>query len=150
MLKRRLIAIIKGERGITLMEIAISMLLFAIVGIFILYGVAAASFSLALADERNTAKNLAESEIEYLKLTSYDSLPTLPWSYDLPDLSPDWDGSHTLPPDHDNYSMLVQGSAVDIDNDGSNDDGIQLITITVSHNEKSVYNLSDYVLDPMP
>ena len=149
MVRRWLVAIIKNERGITLIEIAISMLLFAIVGIFILYGVAAASFSLALADERETAKNLAESEIEYIKLTDYSLLPTsTSWSYNLPTSSPVWDVTHVRPPGFDNYSILVQGNSIDIDGDGNNDDDMQMISVTVSNRGEVVLTIKDYVINP--
>ncbi|MFC2062426.1 hypothetical protein ACFLS8_00535 [Chloroflexota bacterium] len=147
MVRRRLITIMKGERGIALIEIAISMLLFAIVGIFILYGVATASLSLALSDERETSKNLAESEIEYIKLTDYSVLP-LSWSYDLPTSSPVWDITHVRPPGFDTYSILVQGNSVDIDGDGSNEDDMQMISVTVSNRDEIVLTLQDYVVNP--
>ena len=147
MRNNQIAAFIKNEKGISFIEILLSMLLFSIVGLFMLYGISTSYLSLALADERETAKNLAESEIEYIKLTNYTSLPPPPWSYDLPSSTPEWDGAHKLPPDHDSYSMLVQGTSVDIDYDGHDDSDIQKITIIVSNNDENILTLSDYVLD---
>jgi prepilin-type N-terminal cleavage/methylation domain-containing protein len=70
---------LKSQRGLTLIETAIAVLLLAIVATGILTGIRTAVTIGIRVDDRETAKNLAESEMEHVKslgafTTTYEPL----------------------------------------------------------------------------
>ncbi len=126
---------IKSERGFTLIEVVIAMLLLGIIGVALLSGLAGASKALVITDERATAESLARSQMEYVKNQAYDSTNNPP-QYSL--LS-------SIPSD---YIIATTPERLDPVGDGTaNDDGIQKITVTVSHNGKEILTLEDYKVD---
>ena len=135
---------IKNEKGMSLIEVLIALAILGIVAAAFLSGMATASRALIIADERTTAESLARTEMEYVKNCKYTDLPPTPWSYELPSGSPVWDIEHILPAGYDEYSLAVDGSALDADNDGNNDADIQKITVTVDHQNKEVITLVGY------
>jgi len=126
----------KSEKGFSLIEVAIAMLLLGIVAVAVLGGLATGSRALMLADERATAESLARTEMEYVRNQGYSGAP---WAYELPSASPPadpptwWDPGdpHTLPDGYDGYTANV--SAVPLN---GTDDGIQRTIVTVWHLEK--------------
>ena len=123
----------KGEKGFSFAEIIISLAVLGIVAVGFLSGLGTASRGLLIADERETAKNLAEAQMENVKNQGYDSINNPP-QYSLMDGIP---GSYSID----------EPLAVRLDPDGDtldDDDGIQKITITVKHNGKAVITLEDY------
>lgn len=126
------------ERGFTLIEAIIALGLLGIIGIAFMTALATSSTAIIVSDKHATAESLARSEMEYVKSQDYYSKP---WSYQLPSgTSPTgqlpedwWDGSHTLPAGYDNYTVTVEAVWLDPLEDGDgNDDGLQLITVTVT------------------
>jgi hypothetical protein len=91
---------------------------------------------LLLADEKETANNLAEAQIENVKKQAYDRLNNPP-QYSL------------MPGIPSSYSIdqpLAQ--RLDSELDGlDDDDGIQKITVIVRHNGEAVLTLEDYKVD---
>ena len=123
----------KRERGFSFIEVVIALGVLGIIAVGFLSGLGTASKGLLIADERETANNLAEAQIENIKQQTYDSFNNPP-QYSL------------LPGIPSSYS-IDQPMAVRMDPalDGlDNDDGIQKITVTVRHNGKEVLTLEDY------
>ncbi len=123
---------IKSEKGISLIEVLITLLLLGIISVALLSGLATASRALVTADERTTAESLARSQMEYVKRQGYDSTNNPP-QYSL--LS-------SIPSD---FTIAITPERLDPVGDGTaNDDRIQKITVTVSHNGKELITLEDY------
>ncbi len=125
----------KSEKGFTFIEVVIALAVLGIIAVGFLGGLATASKGLLIADERETANNLAEAQMENVKNQPYDSTNNPP-QYELLD---DID----IP---DGYSVEVpMAERLDPEDDGlDDDDGIQKIAITVRHNGKEVLTLEDY------
>ena len=129
----------KGERGFTLIEILIALVVLAVIATAFLYALAASSKSASLSDERTSAESLARTELEYVKNSVYIIAP---WQYQLPGTPPTWDLVHTLPTspsDYSGYTVRVTSALVH-----ATDDGLQLITVVVSHGGSTIYTLSSY------
>lgn len=131
----------KNEKGLTLIEVIVTLGLLGIIAVAFLGALATASHALIIADKHATAESLARTEMEYVKKQEYS---VAPWSYDSPSGTPpanppDWwddENPHTLPDGYDNYSVNVNVTRLDpAGDDYGSDDGLQLITITVKHLE---------------
>lgn len=113
----------KDQKGFSLIEVAITIGLLGIIGVGILGALGTASKALFIADERETARNLAESQMEDLKQTVYAS------SYN----------STLIPPEYAGYSATIT-----TDNIASMASNIQKVTVTIRHQDKVVTRLEDY------
>jgi prepilin-type N-terminal cleavage/methylation domain-containing protein len=124
----------KNEKGFTFIEVVIALGVLGIIAVGFLSGLGTASKALSIADERETANNLAEAQIENVKRQPYDDDITRPPQYSLmPDI-----------PDHYSIDQPL-AERLDPDLDGfDDDDGIQKITVTVRHDGKEVLTLEDY------
>ena len=116
------------SRGLTLVEIVIAMALIAIIAVAFLGGLSNAIMSLVVADVRTTAESLARSEMEYVKSQDYEWRGPAPWYY-----------KDDRPPAYDGYAVEVSAEPLH-----GVDDGIQEITVTVSHHDKEVVTLVGY------
>jgi prepilin-type N-terminal cleavage/methylation domain-containing protein len=123
----------KRERGFTFIEVVIALGVLGMIAVGFLSGLGTASKGLLIADERETANNLAEAQIENVKNQAYDDINDPP-QYSLMAGIPD------------SYSIdQPLAYRMDPDLDGlEDDDGIQRITVTVRHNGKEVLTLEDY------
>ena len=125
----------KDEKGFTFIEVVIALAIMGIISVGFLGGLTTASMGLLIADERETANNLAEAQMEYIKNQGYDSINNPP-QYALLSYIPD------------GYSISVpMAERLDADGDGylDEDEGIQKITVTVNHQDKlAVITLEDY------
>jgi len=136
----------KGEKGFSLAEVMISIALLGIVSVAFLGAMSTASQAVFIADEQTSAESLARSEMEYVKSQNYSAAP---WSYEIPSgTSPTgqfpgwWDAGdpHALPPGYDGYMVTVSVEPLN-----ALDNGIQKITVVVSHMEKpEVVSLESY------
>ncbi len=125
----------KSEKGFTLIEVIIAIALLGIIAAGFFMALSTASKAIILADERTTAESLARSQMEYVKNQAYDDTNNPPVYQQLP--SPPTD-----------YTINITAEWLDPNGDGTaNDDGIQKITVTVSHNTKQVITLEDYKVD---
>jgi prepilin-type N-terminal cleavage/methylation domain-containing protein len=121
---------INRQQGFSLLEVIISIALLGIVGVGLFSGLGIASKSLITTDERETAKNIAEMQMEYLKYQPYSN------TYTPRDITSDYPG----------YSVVTDGSgfltAQTIPNrTGGN---LQKLTITVQHGAKTILTLVGY------
>lgn len=62
---------IKSEKGITLLETVLALALLSVISLSFLSGLATTSSSRALAEERVSAKILAEDQMEHIKQQAY-------------------------------------------------------------------------------
>ncbi len=108
----------KCEKGSTLLEVLVALALLGIISVLFLSGVANSSTARVTADERVSAKILAESLMEGIKKALYAT------SYNI-----------TIPTDFAGYTANV---SVEENNN------IQDITICVQHRNREVLNLESY------
>lgn len=140
---------IKGEKGFSLLEVMIAISLLGVVAVAFLSAMSTASRAVFIADEQASAESLARSEMEYVKSQDYSAASPVNWSYELPSGTsptgnfPTWwdeDDPHTLPPGYDGYIVTVSAKPLN-----AIDNGIQKITVVVSHMEKpEVVSLESY------
>jgi len=134
----------KNEKGFSLIEVVIALLLMGIIGIALLIGLATASKAIFIADERATAESLARSQMEYVKNQDYIDYSADPHDvYD--EITPPAGysiGSTAVPFDPVTGQPYSEAGGIFVQ-----DDGIQKITVTVSHNGKEIITLEDYKVD---
>jgi len=112
----------KGETGSSLIEVVISLALVGIIAVAFLSGLGTSSTSALTTDQRETAKNLAETAMEDVKSQTYAS------SY-----------SYTPTADYGDYTAnIIVGWPYTGDTD------IQKITVIVEDNGKELAKLEDY------
>ena len=123
------------EKGFSLLEVMLAIALMGIIAVAFLGALATGSKAIFIADERATAESIARSQMEDIKKQVYDD--TLPIEYSL---------LLGIPA---NYSITVTAQRLDRDvpPNPTDDDGIQQIIVTVSHNTKQVLTLEDYKVD---
>ena len=112
---------IKSEKGTSLLETIVALALLGIIGMSFLSGLATTSTARATADERASAKILAESQMENLKKQGYA------YSYN----------ATTIPDEYAGYSA-------EIDVENMKNSHIQKITITIRHHNHDVLTLESY------
>jgi len=114
----------KSEKGFTLVETIIALLLLGIVAVAFLGGLSTASKAIFIADERATAESLARTQMEYVKNLPYDDDAT---SYEA-----------SVPQDYVDAGYEATIDVVRLLSDPDDPEsapleGIQKITITVEH-----------------
>jgi prepilin-type N-terminal cleavage/methylation domain-containing protein len=119
---------LKSMKGFGLIEVLVALALLGIVGVAIISSLGTASKALITTDERETAKNIAELQMEYIKNLQYaDSYPP----------------SNNITADYPGYFIVTGGDgkiatqAINSRTDGN----IQKITITVLHGSKQILTL---------
>lgn len=112
-----------NEKGFSLIEVIISIAILSIIGTGIMAALGTASKELLTTDERETAQNIAEMQMEYIKSQPYAS------SYLPEDISATYPG----------YSAIIEtGSIVSRDGD------IQKITMVVHHGIRTILTQEGY------
>ena len=109
----------KSEKGVTLLETVLALALLGIIGVAFLSGLGTTSTARALAEERVTAKILAETQMESIKKQAYTD------NYTQVSL----DG-------YDNYSTNI--TVVD------HYYNLQKITVAVLHHAEEVFSLESF------
>ncbi len=128
---RKLGVLVRNESGVTLTETIVALGILGTIAVPFLSGQAAASKAIFIVDEQATAESLAQSQMEWVKNTDYvydaTEYPPAPISDDK---------------DYSNYSVTITAEPL-----RSPDDGIQKITIAVSHSGGAVMRLEGYKVD---
>ena len=119
------------EAGVSLLETVVVLAVLGTVAVLFLEGMTISSKAAFTADEQATAENLARSQMEWAQnvgytseATSYPSAPILTVK------------------DYSGYSANIIAKPLH-----SPDDGIQKITVTVSHSGKQVFTMEGYKVD---
>lgn len=114
------------QSGFTLIESLISLAIVGFLAVFFVYGLSTSSSVGASVDEDETAKNLAEYQMEYVKnqdySTSYDPAP--------------------IPEAYNNYTANITVSAI-----GVRDGNIQKVTVVIAHHGINITSLQGYKLN---
>jgi prepilin-type N-terminal cleavage/methylation domain-containing protein len=108
-----------SSRGFTLLEVMMAIALIGIIVVAIMTALSTASTALIIADRRATAESLARTQMEYVK--DNNSNP-----YESED--PPYEHDPVESTDHPGYFVSVSAEPLH-----DPDDGIQLITVTVSY-----------------
>ena len=132
------------SRGLSMLEVVIAIGLLGIIAVSILTALLTASAALVIADRRATAESLARSQMEYVKDNSSN-----PYDYNDPQ-SYEQDNVESI----DYPGCFISVSAEPLH---SPDDGIQLITVTITYyilgtENKKVerqFILEDYKREPV-
>ena len=117
-----------GESGLTLIETVVALAILGAVSVSFLNGMSETSQTIFIADEQATAESLAQSQMEQVKKADY-----IPGTTDYPA------GMMPVGGDYANYSVIITAAPLD-----NPDDGIQRITVTVKHFEKTITQLESY------
>jgi prepilin-type N-terminal cleavage/methylation domain-containing protein len=113
----------KQEKGMTLLEVIVSLALLGIISVMFLSGAQNSSKARFQADERASAKILAESVIDSVKKMDYAS------SYNV-----------TIPSEYTGYTADLTAECLD-----SSD--IQKLTVVITHGSRQVLTLENYKVD---
>jgi len=117
----------KGHSGgFTFIEVVIALALFAIIGIAFAGGLGTASRAVLTGDIRTNAESLARTQMEYVKSQDYNSA-----------------GDYTLQvlPEYEEAGYSAALDAVELE------EGLQKITVTVSHMDEQVISLEGYKVE---
>ena len=66
-----MIKLMKNEKGFSLLEVLMALMLMGIIAVAFLTGIASSSRAVLVADQKTTAESLARSQMEYVKKVSY-------------------------------------------------------------------------------
>jgi len=126
-----------GSRGFSMLEVVIAIALLGIIAVSVLAALQTAALALISADRRATAESLARTQMEWVRYSDYDDV----LEEGHPEYSLDSQIQSTLPPD---FSVVTTAIRLNKDVDPNDDDGIQQITVTVSHQDRVVVTLEDF------
>jgi prepilin-type N-terminal cleavage/methylation domain-containing protein len=129
-----------SSRGFSMLEVVIAIALLGIIAVSVLSSLQTAALALISADRRATAESLARTQMEYVRYSPYEGDPEEgPPQYDL---DPQIESRLLL--DYPDYSVNTTAIRLNKDVDPDDDDGIQQITVTVSHEDRVVVTLEDF------
>jgi prepilin-type N-terminal cleavage/methylation domain-containing protein len=124
-----------GEDGLTLIEILVALSILAAVAVTFLLTMATSSKAIMVSQERVAVDSLAKSQMERINSWEYDDTTTPNPDYELAKLTDIPDG----------YDIDIDAARLDPLGDGEeNDDGLQEITVTVTHDGETAFELVGY------
>jgi prepilin-type N-terminal cleavage/methylation domain-containing protein len=124
-----------SKKGFTLIEVLVALAILSIIGVALVASLGLSSKVLNEDNTRQTARNLATAELEYVKNLPYDSINPIPTYSPKPELSDEYPG----------FTPSITTSIVHpIVNPSNGDEGVQKITITVTHGGKTITVLEGY------
>jgi len=126
-----------SSRGFSMLEVVIAIALLGIIAVSVLSALQTAALALISADRRATAESLARTQMEWVRYSEYD--------YELAEGHPEYgldpQIETALPP---NFTVDTTAIRLNKDVDPNDDDGIQQITVTVSHEGQVVVTIEDF------
>jgi prepilin-type N-terminal cleavage/methylation domain-containing protein len=130
---------IKAEHrssGFTLVEVLVALAIVALIGVAILGSLQLATKSASQDQIRETARNFATAQLEYIKNLPYDSTtPSDQLTYAPANMSTQYPG----------YSVNVTATRVHpVGSTDPNDEGVQKITLAVTHSGSGVITLEGF------
>ncbi len=126
-----------GSGGFSMLEVVIAIALLGIIAVSVLSALQTAALALISADRRATAESLARTQMEWVRFSEYDNI----LEEGHPEYSLDPQIETALPP---GFSVDTTAIRFNKDVDPDDDDGIQHITVTVTHEDRVVVTLEDY------
>lgn len=111
----------KGEAGSSILEVLVALALLGILGTSVVMGLGTVSIVTGSTDERETAKNLAETQLEYVKGEAFAASYT----------------PATIPPEYAGYTAAITAATLQ-------DSNIQKVTVTVRHQGIMITTLEGY------
>ena len=122
------------QEGYSHVEALVTLAILGGFGTTLLGGLMTVTTTTPLTDEKSTAQSLAENQLEYVRTQDYDYINNPPQYLVL---------SGTAIPA--GYSITNTAIHLDPDGDGlADDDGIQNISVTVKHWDKTVTSIDSY------
>lgn len=130
-----------SEKGFTLVEVIVGVAILSIVGIGLLSALGGASKVLLKADTRETARDLAQAQIEYVQNQDYktdDPNGNLVFYNKIPDLGTN--------PSYSGYDVEIHAERVEVESGYgiADDTGIQKITIIVKKDSIEKFRLEGH------
>jgi prepilin-type N-terminal cleavage/methylation domain-containing protein len=122
----------KEQRGISLVETLVAVAILGVIAVVFINGLTTAYKAGQINDEQTTAESIAQSQMEWVRNASYEEEATAYSQAPLPDDS-----------DYVNYTVVITAEPLH-----SPDDGLQKITVTVSHLGKQIIQLESYKRQP--
>ena len=119
------------EKGFALIETLVAIAILGAVGVVFLSGLATASKSTMVADEKTTAQSLLVSQLEWARNCTYEYEASEYPAAAIPEGA-----------DYTGYSAAISAQPVD-----NPDGGIQKITITISRHDEQVMAMDSYKAD---
>jgi prepilin-type N-terminal cleavage/methylation domain-containing protein len=127
-----------GQRGLTLIEILVALGILAAVAVVFLLGMSTSSKAIMVSQEAVAVDSLAKSQMENIKSWAYDDVNDPP-QYENAKLTDIPDG----------YDITITAAHLDPDGDGfTDDDGLQKITVNVTHDGEIAFTLVGYKVKP--
>lgn len=129
---------LKNEQGISLIEVLVALAIIGIVAVGFLSAMTTSSRAAVKADQMDTARSLAQSVMEYIKVQKFASTYTLPSTIFVEDSNEflDYPG-YTVGAVHTDAWRIVPSTPA------SRDSLIQTITVNISFNGKVITTLED-------
>ncbi len=124
----------RSEKGFTLLEVIMGMAILTTVGVAIILSLALACRVLMITDNHETARDLAEAQMEYIQKQLYS-----------PGNSSDYQLISDISTKYPGYTVVnnpPMKTLIDQDGNITNEDsGIQMIRIVVQHDTETVFTL---------